>query len=253
MQGIGTPMKKDCILLLDIDGTLTESVPMHQEALLGAMQALGLARLNTDWGSYPHHTDTGIFVHAMAENGVAALAADKAAGFESDLDTRFAALLAEQGLREVPGARALVLAAAQARWGVMFATGGIRSVSRRKLRAVGIGFAEEMLVTSSEFASRRDLVEAAVSRAMQIHDIPAPLAVISMGDGLWDLRVAEELGLGFVGVGSPDSPSGRLLRAHGARVFDDLLQAVPCLTSPALLLAGGAVSSGTGTASASCP
>lgn len=45
-------MKKDCILVLDIDGTLTDSVSMHQEALLGAMQALNLARLNTDWGSY---------------------------------------------------------------------------------------------------------------------------------------------------------------------------------------------------------
>lgn len=116
-------MKKDCILVLDIDGTLTDSVPMHQDALLGAMQALGLARLNTDWGSYPHHTDTGIFAHAMAENGVETLSSDKAASFERDLDARFATLLAERGLREVPGARALVLAAAQTRWGVVFATG----------------------------------------------------------------------------------------------------------------------------------
>ncbi len=246
-------MKKDCILVLDIDGTLTDSVPMHQEALLGAMQALGLARLNTDWGSYPHHTDTGIFAHAMAENGVETLSSDKAANFERDLDARFATLLAERGLREVPGARALVLAAAQTRWGVVFATGGIRSVSQRKLRAVGIDFAEETLLTSSEHASRRNLVEAAVSRAMHVYGIPNPQAVTSIGDGLWDLRVAGELGIGFVGVGSPDSPSGRLLRAHGATVFNDLRQAEPSLTSMDILLPRGAVNSATGTVLASCP
>lgn len=246
-------MKKDCILVLDIDGTLTDSISMHQEALLGAMQALGLTRLNTDWGSYPHHTDTGIFAHALAENGVEASSSDVAASFERDLDNRFAMLLAERGLREVPGARALVLAAAQTRWGVVFATGGIRSVSRRKLRAVKIDFAEEVLISSSEHASRRNLVEAAVNRAMQVYDISNPRAVTSVGDGLWDLRVAGELGLGFVGVGGPDSRSVHALRAQGATVFSDLHEAIPHVISPDIQLPGGTVSGATSTVLASCP
>ncbi|HTH76145.1 MAG TPA: HAD family hydrolase [Trinickia sp.] len=225
-------MEKDCILVLDIDGTLTDSVAMHQEALLGAMQALRLTRLNTDWGSYPHHTDTGIFAHAIAQNGIEAPTSDTMTGFERDLDNRFSIQLAEHGLHEVSGARALVLAAAQSRWGVVFATGGIRSVSRRKLRAVGIDFAEEVLITSSEHASRRNLVAAAVNRAMHVYDIPSPQAVTSIGDGLWDLRVAAELGLGFVGIGSSDSLSGRALRAQGAVVFSNLHEFIPHLVSP---------------------
>lgn len=253
MEANARPMKRDCILVLDIDGTLTDSVPMHQEALLGAMKALDLARLNTDWSSYPHHTDTGIFAHAMAENGVEAFSPDQVTRFEGDLDARFAKLLAERGLREVPGARALVLAAAQTRWGVVFATGGIRAASQRKLRAVGIDFAEELLITSSEYASRRKLVEAAVSCAMHVYGIQSPQAVTSIGDGLWDLRVAEELRLGFVGVGSSNSLSGSMLRAQGATVFNDLHQLVPYLTSPEILLPHGAVSSAIGTPLVSCP
>jgi len=246
-------MKKDCILVLDIDGTLTDSVSMHQEALLGAMQALGLRRLNTDWGSYPHHTDMGIFAHAMAENGMKASSADMAASFEHDLDNRFARLLAERGLCEVPGARALVLAAAQTRWGVVFATGGIRSVSQRKLRAVEIDFSEELLISSSEHASRRSLVEAAVNRAMQVYDISSPQAVTSVGDGLWDLRVAGELGLGFIGVGSPESSSAHALRARGAMVFNTNHEVIPHVISPDIRLPRGGVSGETSTALASCP
>lgn len=239
--------------MLDIDGTLTDSVSMHQEALLGAMQSLGLPRLNTDWGSYPHHTDMGIFAHAMAENGMEASSSDMAANFEHDLGNRFAKLLAERGLREVPGARALVFAAAQTRWGVVFATGGIRSVSQRKLRAVEIDFSEEVLISSSEHASRRNLVEAAVNRAMQVYDISSPQAVMSIGDGLWDLRVAGELGLGFIGVGSPESPSVHALRAQGAIVFNNLHEAIPHLISPDIELPRGTFNGATSTALASCP
>ncbi|WP_186030326.1 HAD family hydrolase [Burkholderia gladioli] len=224
-------MKKDCILVLDIDGTLTDSVSLHQQALLMAMQALRLPRLNTDWGSYPQHTDSGIIEHALAENGEAACTPARRAEFERDLDTHFAALLATHGLREIAGARALTEAAAASRWGVVFATGAILSVSRSKLRSAGIAFTEELLITSSEYAWRQELVAAAVSRARQVHDVPAPLAVTSVGDGVWDLRVANALGLHFVGVGGQDSAAGMRLRALGATVLDDLRGLIPALDS----------------------
>lgn len=222
-------VKKDSILILDIDGTLTDSIAMHQEALLGTMQALMLEHLNTDWGSYPHHTDTGIFTHAMEEHGRTGISPDQMASFERDLGSRFSVLLAERGLREIAGARTFVKAMETTRWGVVFATGGIRSVSRQKLHAVAIDFVEEALLTSSEHAARDDLVEAARVRAMHLYDMDRPRAVVSVGDGLWDMRVASALGLGFVGIGSPDSASGRALRTQGATVVDDLGDVIRCL------------------------
>lgn len=224
-------MKKDCILVLDIDGTLTHSIPLHQQALLEAMRALDLPHLNTDWGSYPHHTDTGILEHALAEHGRQDHLQDRRAQFEQDLDTRFASLLDRHGMREIAGARALTEAASRSRWGVVFATGGIRSVSRRKLDAVDIAWSEDLLVTSSEHASRHELVDSAVQRAMQVHGIEAPLAVVSMGDGIWDLRVAAALGLQFLGVGEAGSAAAQRLLAKGATVLHDLYPAIPALAS----------------------
>jgi phosphoglycolate phosphatase-like HAD superfamily hydrolase len=157
--------EKDSILVLDVDGTLTDSVRIHQRALLGAMESLEFEDLNTDWGSYPHHTDTGILIHAHAEHGRALPQPHDLARFEHEIDERFTALLNAHGLAEIPGARAFVEAAHRSRWGVVFATGGIRQVSHRKLRSVAIDYTDAMLITASEYSSREQLVAEAIKRA----------------------------------------------------------------------------------------
>ncbi|MDF3832135.1 haloacid dehalogenase-like hydrolase [Cupriavidus basilensis] len=229
-------MKKDRILVLDIDGTLSDSVGLHQSAFLAAMTALGLPDLDTDWGSYPHHTDTGILAHALAAGGRAQMLPHEQALFEQDLDQHFVSRLSERGLVEIRGARAFVEAAGNTGWAVVYATGGIRSVSRRKLQAIGIAYAEPTLMTASEHASRTDLVAAAIERAKQYYGIAEPRDVDSVGDGRWDLEVAGRLGIGFIGVGSP--PAADVLTSRGATVFPDLARAMPWLQG-----GGGPVSS----------
>lgn len=219
------------ILVLDIDGTLTDSVPMHQAAFLAAMLALSLPGLDTNWGNYPHHTDTGILAHALDTGGRAPLPPAALRAFEDDIDRHFALALTQHGLREIAGARAFVREAAAAGWGVVFATGGVRRVSQRKLQAVDIPYEEAMLVTASEHASRTDLVAQAVARARQRYDLAAPRRILSVGDGRWDLEVAQHLGLEFIGVGKP--PQADVLVARGATVFADLREALAVLRDQA--------------------
>ncbi|OMG70870.1 HAD family hydrolase [Burkholderia ubonensis] len=222
-------MKAERILVLDIDGTLTDSVAMHQSAFLAAMLALKLPALDTDWGRYPHHTDTGILAHALSSNGWRPMSASAVASFEQDVDRHFVDALSRQALREIRGAGAFVREAMASGWGVVFATGGVRRVSERKLRAVGIPFDDDLLVTASEYPSRTDLVAAAVERARRHYRIESACRTVSVGDGRWDLDVAQHLGLEFVGVGTP--PKADVLTARGALVFPDLEQARPFLSS----------------------
>lgn len=213
-------MAKDSILILDIDGTLTDSVALHQAAFLGAMRALALPRLDTDWAAYPQHTDLGILAHALRANGLPALTPAVQAAFEADLGQRFARALAASTLHEIPGARALVTALANTRWGVVFATGGVRAVSGPKLDAVGIGWSPDVLVTSSEQGDRVALVAAALACARRHYGIAQPRAVVSIGDGRWDLEAAQALGLRFLGIGQ--GAAAQALRAQGATVHADL-------------------------------
>lgn len=61
---------KTGLLILDIDGTLTDSVHIHQSAFLACMQELNLPTLDTNWSNYPNHTDMGILACAVKRAGL---------------------------------------------------------------------------------------------------------------------------------------------------------------------------------------
>jgi phosphoglycolate phosphatase-like HAD superfamily hydrolase len=90
---------------------------------------------------------------------------------------------------------------------VAIATGDWRETISFKLRAAGIPFDDIPMVTSSEFYSRADIIEAAVRKAGRSLD-----EAIYVGDGLWDLRACKKLGIPFLGVGH----RRERLRAAGA-------------------------------------
>lgn len=215
---------KTSILVLDIDGTLTDSVTLHQEAFLGAMQARNLRQLDTNWGEYPQHTDTGILAEAIFRDTSSPVSVHIVEAFERDLAKRFSALLHEQGVQEIPGAKVFVDALADSHWGVVFATGGIRGVSRGKLEAIGIEFDENILITSSEWPNRTQLVAAAIERAKTHYAITSPQCILSIGDGRWDWEVAQKLDIRFLGVGT--TPSADLLKKLGAQVIPDYTDAL---------------------------
>ncbi|WP_416051576.1 hypothetical protein [Cupriavidus basilensis] len=83
-----------------------------------------------------------------------------------------------------------------------------------------------MLLTASEYPSRTDLVASAIHQARRYYDIAKPKRIVSVGDGRWDLEVAEKLGIGFIGIGA--SAAADVLTSRGATVFADLRQAMPC-------------------------
>lgn len=229
-------MKKH-ILVLDIDGTLTDTVALHQRAFLGAMQALALPALDTDWGAYPHHTDTGILRHALAMNGRAEPSAGQLMAFEEDLARRFldelaaaptpAAPTPAAPIQPIPGAADFVHGLVDSAWAVVFATGGVRAVSGVKLQAAGIPFSDAALFTASEEPARDALVARAIAHAHRAYPQTRNGVVVSMGDGLWDLKVAQQLGLRFLGVGS----TAQALAARGAPVLPDLTGAAAALAA----------------------
>ncbi|WP_025137927.1 HAD family hydrolase [Achromobacter sp. DH1f] len=228
---------KKYILVLDIDGTLTDTVALHQRAFLGAMQALALPALETDWGAYPHHTDTGILRHALAMNGRAEPSAGQLMAFEEDLARRFldelaaaptpAAPTPAAPIQPIPGAADFVHGLADSAWAVVFATGGVRAVSGVKLQAAGIPFSDAALFTASEEPARDALVARAIAHAHRAYPQTRDGVVVSMGDGLWDLKVAQQLGLRFLGVGS----TAQALAARGAPVLPDLTGAAAALAA----------------------
>ncbi|HRE08029.1 MAG TPA: HAD hydrolase-like protein, partial [Opitutaceae bacterium] len=97
---------------------------------------------------------------------------------------------------------------------VAIATGDWRETISFKLRASGLPVEGLPMVTSSEYLRRADIIAAAVALAGRTLD-----EALYVGDGLWDLRATQALGIPFVGVGHRREK----LRAAGApHVLADL-------------------------------
>ena len=138
--------------------------------------------------------------------------------FIERLEQRFEQESTARPIREIPGAAAFVAALRERGWGIAFATGGLRGTARVKLYMAGIAFDEEHLVTASEHVTREELVTAAIAAASYGGEIPRE-NIVAVGDGLWDLLTAEQLGLRFLGVAT--GAKAQRLTDRGARVLSD--------------------------------
>lgn len=87
-------------------------------------------------------------------------------------------------------------------WVACFATGSFRYGALRKLDALTSPTDLDLLVTASEHQTREEIVSASIERARQKHSMSEVDRVLAIGDGLWDLLTARNLGLEFLGIDS---------------------------------------------------
>lgn len=191
-------MKRN-LIIFDIDDTLTKSAEKHQEAYLNTMIHLGFFHINTNWGDYLHHTDSYIlkinYENNFDEN------------FNSSFIDRFENSMLEnlqlvQPITEVKGAnKMLTLLAKNASYAITFATGSLLKPALLKLKQAKLPFNNALLSASNTALIREDVVKEAIEKAKLFYDVDEFAEIISVGDGIWDLKTAKNLGLHFLGIG----------------------------------------------------
>lgn len=207
------------LAILDIDGTLTNT--SHVDAICftrAVAETHGIAEIGASWANCPHVSDSGV-THQIFLDHFNREPTDEDV---LPLKTRFFDLLHQHHalepahFAEIPGARHMVSQLAQKDdWVITIATGCWRGSAKMKLAAAGIeldrfpgGFAEDA-------RPREGIVQAAIDRARQHYGVRQFTKVVSVGDGLWDVRTAANLGLPFVGIASGERAQG--LTEAGAR------------------------------------
>lgn len=186
------------LLILDIDGTLVDSVHLHREALRRSIERATLSFRETKWALYRDRTDSGIYAEAYERSFHRMPTSDECREFERLFELQFRAVC-EEPLQPVAGAAALIeSASAVPEWRVVFATGSFRSPALHKLAVIGCN--HPSMVTSSEHRSRRDIVANAVALGWSGVPRRDRGLVVSVGDGAWDAETARDLGLPFIGI-----------------------------------------------------
>lgn len=217
-------LKKKNLIVFDIDGTLTDSVAIHQNAFVETLVEIGVKNLNSDFKSFKHHTDSFI-AKEIYENDTDEIFSDLIrTKFEKGLTER----INTSSIEEIKGASRLIdHLKHNTNYTVCYATGSLLRPAKFKLDSIGVHYDEKLLVASDNIYSREDIVSAAIRKARGHYGIEKFDRIISVGDGLWDLLTAKNLGLEFIGVGESNK---KALEQNGANIIlKDLTELRPYL------------------------
>jgi phosphoglycolate phosphatase-like HAD superfamily hydrolase len=220
------------LVIFDLDGTLIRTNQVDDLCFPRAFaETLGVTGLNTDWSAYTHATDTIIFEESFAQRFRRLPNSDESKSFQRHFVALLSELHASQPalFAEVSGARSFLdRLQRDLRWRVAIATGCWKQSAEFKMEAAGLPTAGLPMAFVEDGISREEIVQAAVARAAGRYHHPFE-RVVAVGDGLWDVKTAQKLGLPFVGVAEGERAE-RLRQAGASHVLENFLDWTCCLT-----------------------
>ena len=215
------------LAVFDVDGTLTNTSEVDSVCFkLALAEAHAITEVKT-WNAFHHVTDSGITLQIFQEQ----IGRTPSDNDLAKLKGCFVNLLSEHHERdagyfaEITGAAMLLNRLQQeADWAIAIATGCWQESARLKLKAAGIHLNGIPAAFAEDSIAREEIVQTAVARAATHYRQASFEKVVSIGDGLWDVRTAANLGLAFIGVASGER--AEMLRTAGAKhVIEDLRDA----------------------------
>lgn len=187
------------LIVFDIDDTLTKSEDQHQLAYVKTMKEFGISKINENWKEYAHHTDSYI----LKENYENNFPKPFEFNFIEDFESRMTELILELSpVTEIKGAKTMIdYLANETDYAISFATGSLLKPAFVKLNQAGINYEEQLLVGSNGIFEREGIVQKSIEQAKAFYKVDSFNEIISIGDGIWDLKTARNLGIHFIGIG----------------------------------------------------
>lgn len=191
------------LVVLDIDGTLTQTNDADTDCFVSALEeCFALTNIETDWSLYTHSTDAGIMEELFHKHFRRSPSHDEIArmqnSFVSQLqlmhDSDEAAFISVAGAADF-----LACLFANKEWGSVLATGGWAASARFKLQAANL-FVPCPIVSSDDGVSREAIIEQAIQTCLGFYRVDGFSRIVSVGDAIWDVNTAKTLRLSFVGI-----------------------------------------------------
>ncbi|MBO9701217.1 MAG: HAD family hydrolase [Sporocytophaga sp.] len=225
--------KKENLLIFDIDGTLTDSVFIHQAGFRKALKNSGITKYDNNFSGYQHHTDSFIFKTIFESNQNCPCTETDIMNFNHALYQEIQKEIDGKSIAEIDGALKFVnYILFETDFALVYATGSLEKPALLKLEHTGFPLKDSLLVCSDKLQTREEIVEASMKKAMGYFGNERFNKVIALGDGLWDLQTAKSANLGFIGIGAKNK---QILYDHGASVvfdnFIDFKAVVSCLNT----------------------
>jgi phosphoglycolate phosphatase-like HAD superfamily hydrolase len=194
------------LIMLDIDGTLTQSNEYDREIFgLAIADVLGCPPVDADLNGYVHKTSTGVTLEAIRRITGRNPRIGEIIQVKRRVHHHLERLYQEspQTFSEVPGAKHFLKRLRKLDGtAIAIATGCWRREAFFKLWASGLSIAGIPMATSDDDQDRMKIMEMAAGRARDFHANPGFEQIVYLGDGPWDLQASRSLGYRFIGIGS---------------------------------------------------
>lgn len=191
-------MKKENLIVFDIDDTLTKSENQHQIAFVNAMKHFGITEVNQDWKTYQNVTDSYI----LKKNYELNLNKNFDISFIENFEEKMVEEFNNQSkTKEINGASNVVdYFLKETNYAICFATGSLLQPAYIKLEQAKINFIPALVEASNTIYTREEIVKSAIKRAKKYFNVNEFKHIISVGDGIWDLKTARNLNVHFLGI-----------------------------------------------------
>ena len=193
------------LVMLDIDGTLTQSYDYDKEIFgLAIAEVLGSAPVDADVNDYVIKTSTGVTQEAIRRITGRSATMEEIEEVKRNVQRRLERLFHESPeiFSEIPGADHFLERLGKLNGiGVAIATGCWRNEALFKLQASGLHVDDIPMATSDDERSRTRIMQLAAEKSGDFYACPGFKRIVYLGDGPWDLQEARSLGYGFIGIG----------------------------------------------------
>lgn len=187
------------LLVFDIDYTLTQTAKIYQDIFAEGLKELGVKKKSHKFNSYKHHTDSYIAKEIYESEIKSNFSESKMKELEQVIDNKLQAI----EIKEIRAASETISKLQKNKEvAICFATGSFLKPATQKLHAIGIKFNPLQLMASNDFYKREEIVKEAIKNAKKFYGVDSFNRIISIGDGIWDLNCANNLGIDFIGIGN---------------------------------------------------
>ena len=188
------------LIIFDIDGTILDSVNADDKCFIQTFKDLYQIDLtNVKWNDFKNVTDSGLTIEIFKKW----LNREPRKEEIETIKTHFKNLLENSvnEFTEIDKALSFIkFLSKNPNFEIGFATGGWKETAELKCNSIDLRLNDFIFKSSNDHFNRAKIIELVIKEALNKHRIENFETVIYFGDGLWDYKTTNELGIDFIGI-----------------------------------------------------